>query len=71
MRSVINISLPGKMTHMVEDGMRKGHFSTRSEFFRALLRLWMEGRLANDLGESRKELRAGKGRILKSLKDLR
>lgn len=71
MRNVINISLPEKMTDAVKDGVKKGHFSTRSEFFRALLRLWMEGKLAEDLKESRNELRFGKGRLLKSLKDLR
>ncbi len=40
-------------------------------FFRMLLRLWMEGKLANELEDSRKELRQGKGKLLRSLKDLR
>lgn len=71
MRNIINISLPEKMKKAVEESVKKGHFSTKSEFFRMLLRLWMEGKLAQELEESRKELRRGKGKLLKSLKDLR
>lgn len=71
MRNIINISLPEEMTKAVEEGMKKTHFSTKSEFFRALIRLWMEGKLAEELEESRSELRQGKGKLLRSLKDLR
>lgn len=71
MRSVVNISLPKEMVRMVEESVRANHYSTKSEFFRALLRLWLEGKLAEELEESRKELLAGKGKLLKSLKDLR
>ena len=71
MRSVINISLPEKMAEAVEESMQKGHFSTKSEFFRMLVRLWIEGKLVGELEDSRKELRAKKGKLLRSLKDLR
>ena len=71
MRSVVNISLPSQLNSVVEKEISKGHFSSKSEFFRNLLRLWLEGRLASDLEESRKELLAGKGKVLKSLSDLR
>ncbi len=71
MRSIINISLPKEMAKAVEEGARKGHFSTKSEFFRMLVRSWMEGKLALDLEESRRDIRRGKGRVLRSLKDLR
>lgn len=71
MRSVINISLPEKLLKAVEDAMKRGHFSTKSEFFRMLIRLWMEGKLAAELEESRKEFLRGEGKVLKSLKDLR
>jgi len=71
MRNVINISLPQKMTREVEKNVKSGNFSTKSEFFRMLLRLWMEGKLAEELAESRKELHGGKGKLLKSLRDLR
>lgn len=70
MRTIINISLPQKMSNAVEEYIRKGHFSSKSEFFRMLLRLWMEGKLSQELEESRKELRQGKGKLLRSLKDL-
>lgn len=70
MRTIINISLPPKMSEAVEESIKKGHFSSKSEFFRMLLRLWMEGKLSQELEESRKELRQGKGKLLHSLKDL-
>lgn len=71
MRNVINVSLPPQLNKMVEEGVKRGHFSSKSEFFRMLIRLWLEGRLASDLEESHKELRQGKGKLLRSLKDLR
>lgn len=71
MRNIVNISLPEKMVKIVEDSVKKEHFSSKSEFFRSLLRSWMEGKLAKELDESREELRNGKGKLLKSLKDLR
>ena len=71
MRAVVNISLPAQLNSVVEKEISKGHFSSKSEFFRNLLRLWLEGRLAIDLEESRQELLEGRGKILKSLSDLR
>ncbi len=71
MRNVINISLPPAMTKSVEENVKKGHFASKSEFFRMLFRAWSEGALAKDLEESRKEMRQGKGKLLHSLKDLR
>lgn len=71
MRNIINISLPPKMTEVVEENVKKGLFSSKSEFFRMLVRLWMEGKLVQELEESRKELHHGKGKLLRSLKDLR
>jgi len=71
MRAIVNISLPTQLNSEVEKEVSKGHFTSKSEFFRNLLRLWLEGKLASDLEESRKELLAGKGKVLKSLSDLR
>ena len=71
MRAIVNISLPTQLNSVVEKEISKGHFSSKSEFFRNLLRLWLEGRLPSDFEESRKELLAGKGKVLKSLSDLR
>ena len=71
MRNIVNISLPKEMVEIVEEKLKTGHYSTKSEFFRALLRDWLEGKLAGELEESRKEMLAGKGKLLKSLKSLR
>ena len=71
MRKIVNISLPENMVRAVEDEVKSKNFSTKSEFFRMLLRLWMEGEMADELEKSRKEFKQGKGKLLKSLKDLR
>ena len=71
MRNIINISLPEKMAKEVDKEIRKENFSTKSEFFRMLVRLWLEKKLYRELKESRRELRAEKGKSLESLKDLR
>lgn len=70
MREVINISLPKGLARTVEKMVREGQFATRSEFFRDLLRMRIEGKIIRELAESRKELAAGKGKLLRSLKDL-
>jgi len=71
MRDIINISLPRSLNKIVEDMVKKEKYSTKSEFFRDLLRMKIEGRIIRELAESKKELCSGKGKILKSLKELR
>lgn len=71
MRSVINISLPSQLEEFVNIAIEKGNFANKSEFFRHLLRNHIENNLKEELEESRKELAKGKGKLLKSLKDLR
>jgi len=71
MREVINISLPKELSKTVEDIIKKEKYATKSEFFRDLLRMRIEGRIVRELSESRKELSAGRGKLLKSLKNLR
>lgn len=71
MRAIVNISLPTQMNRMVDEFVAMGNYSSKSEFFRSLIRNWMEGRFANELGKSRDEFKKGKGKILHSLKDLR
>lgn len=71
MRKIINISLPKELDSKVNKMIKEGNFATKSEFFRDLLRMKIEGRLIKELAESRKELVAGKGKLLKSLKELR
>lgn len=71
MRQIINISLPSPMAKTVKKAVKSGDYSSTSEFFRDLLRDWQKGKLLSDLNESRLEINSGKGKVLKSLKDLR
>jgi len=71
MRKVVNISLSEELSRAVEELVKRGKYSTKSEFFRDLLRMWIEGKIIRELAESRKELSSGKGKLLRSLKDLR
>jgi len=71
MRNVINISLPAHIAKSVEREVKAGGFATKSEFFRNLIRMWEEQKLLNGLRESQRETAKGKGKILRSLKDLR
>lgn len=71
MREVINISLPQEMVKTVKSAVKNGNYMSVSEFFRTLLRNWQEENLLIELNKSRKELQSGKGKTLKSLKDLR
>jgi len=71
MRDVINISLPKELNRAVEEIVKAEKYATKSEFFRDLLRMRLEGKILKELAESRKELASGKGKILRSLKALR
>ena len=71
MRTILNLSLPQDMALAVDAAVDSGNYVSRSEFFRVLLRDWMESRLLNGLKSSQKELKLGKGKLLKSLKTLR
>ena len=71
MRAIINISLPSKMAKAVKKAVSDGNFMSTSEFFRELLRDWQEGKLLQELEMSRREITAGKGKTLRSLKELR
>ncbi len=71
MRNIVNISLPAELNKEVEKAVKAGNFATKSEFFRHLLRLWQEEQLLAQVEQSRREFREGKGKTLRSLKDLR
>lgn len=71
MRNIINISLPKEMAREVKRAVKEGKYASTSEFFRHLFRSRNTRQLANELKERRIEFEAGKGRVLKSLKDLR
>lgn len=71
MRTILNLSLPQDLALAVDAAVDSGNYATKSEFFRMLLRDWMESRLLSGLKSSQKELRSGRGKLLKSLKSLR
>ncbi len=71
MRTIINISLPKELSAVVEREVRRGKFATKSEFFRALVRMWEEEQILAELKKSEAEIAAGKGVKLRSLRDLR
>lgn len=70
MRAILNISLPQAMVADVKAEVKKGRYSTVSEFFRDLVRDWQEEMLLRELNRGKAEIRAGKGVKLKSLTDL-
>jgi len=71
MRAIVNISLPVQLNSVVEAELSAGNYASKSEFFRSLLRNWMETKAAKELEESRRELKMGRGKVLNSLADLR
>jgi len=71
MRQIINISLPSQMGISLEKAVKDGQYATKSEFFRDLFRMWLEGKIVKELAESRRELLLGRGKTLKSLRQLR
>lgn len=70
MRTIMNISLPEPMAILINKEVSTGKYASKSEFFRTIFRNWSEMKLAKELEESREEMRAGKGKLLKSLDDL-
>ena len=68
MRNIINISLPQELVKRVKEEVKIENYASVSEFFRHLLRTH---NLAKELKNERKEFEAGKGRVLRSFKDLR
>jgi Arc/MetJ-type ribon-helix-helix transcriptional regulator len=72
MRDVINISLPKELSKELEKMVKRGKYSTKSEFLRNLIREKLEEEdLWKSVQRSEVEFKAGKGKILKSLADLR
>lgn len=72
MRSIINISLSKELADDLEKAVRNGKYSSKSEFLRKILREKLEEEdLLKRVRISQKEISQGKGKILRSLKDLR
>ena len=71
MRNILNLSVPAGLKQEMEREAKAGGFMSVSEFFRAIMREREEARLLRDIEISRQEYRAGKAKMLRSLKDLR
>jgi len=71
MRNVVNISLPEKLVKIIKKEVKGEGYASVSEFIRYLIRDWNTNKLAEELKKDRLNFEAGKGRVLKSLKDLR
>ncbi len=72
MRTIVNISLPGTLGQLVERMVKKGKYATKSEFLRELIREKAEEEdIVRQVRKSETEFRAGKGKVLRSLRDLR
>ncbi|MFA6376482.1 MAG: ribbon-helix-helix protein, CopG family [Candidatus Paceibacterota bacterium] len=71
MRNIVTISLPKQLDDELEKEVKTGRFASKSEFVRCLIRLWQEEKILNELEQGKKEIKAGLGKELKSLKDLR
>jgi len=71
MRNIINISLPASMVEEVQAGVKSGGFASVSEYIRHIIRSYRDYQLYRDIEKSRAEFRAGKGKVLRSFKDLR
>ena len=70
MRQIVNISLPEETVKIIKLEVKNGGFASVSEFMRHLIRLWNAEKLVGDVKRSKKEFARGKGKVLKSLKDI-
>ena len=72
MRSIVNISLSKELVFDLDKAVKRGKYSSKSEFLRELIRERLEEEdLLRRVRISQKEIKQGKGKILRSLKDLR
>ena len=63
--------MPASLKRNVDLAVKEGGYSSVSEFFRDAVRVWENNQLIKELKESQIEARAGKVKLLRSLKDLR
>lgn len=71
MRNVLSVSLPDDLLTDLARQAKENKYPTISEYVRHLIRLHNTEKLAREIQLSRAEMLAGKGKLLKSLKDLR
>lgn len=71
MRTILNISVPKETALEAKRAAKEDGFASVSEYFRHLLREENRRKLALELDAQRKQFETGKGKWLRSLKDLR
>lgn len=71
MRAIVNISVPKKIAEEVKLAAREDGFASVSEYFRYLHREEVRRKLAEELRAQTRAFKQGKGKILRSLRDLR
>lgn len=62
--------MPASLKKNVDQAVKEGNYASVSEFFRDTVRAWQEEQLYQSVLRSQKEIKEGKGKVLKSLKDL-
>ncbi len=62
--------MPPKLFSQVESTVREHNYSSISEFIRDAIRAWNEEQLYQSVLRSEREFAQGKGKRLRSLKDL-
>ena len=71
MRTIVNISLSEGLNREIEKVIRRKRYSTKSEFLREIIRERIaEEDLLVRIEKSESEFLTGKGKLLRSLKDL-
>jgi Arc/MetJ-type ribon-helix-helix transcriptional regulator len=71
MRTIVNISVPKEVAKEVKHTARDGGFASVSEYFRHLHREEKRRKLLQELRADSRAFRKGKGKALRSLRDLR
>lgn len=71
MRQAVTISIPEETLKDIQREAKLHSFANTSEFFRHMFRQWKKDHLSNDIKQGKRDLRAGKGKVLRSFKDLR
>ncbi len=62
--------MPASFKRNVDLAVKEGRYASVSEFFRDAVRAWHEEQLYQSVLQSEKEFAQGKGKKLRSLKDL-
>jgi Arc/MetJ-type ribon-helix-helix transcriptional regulator len=70
MRATLNISMPPEQKKNVDRMIKDYNYTSASEFFRDAVRALAEDKLIQDIVESEREFATGKGKKLRSLKEL-